>query len=234
MIGVIVPAHDEEALIGRALRALLQAAAHEALAGEEVQILVVLDGCSDRSGEVARGLGVECLAIDVRNVGLARAAGAQVLIARGARWLAFTDADSRVAASWLSRQVSLRSDAVCGVVEVDDWTSFTEAQRRDYEAGYRDAEGHSHVHGANLGLCSLAYQRAGGFPPLACHEDVAMIRRLQAIGATIAWTNSVRVATSARRVGRVSGGFSSLMERLDHCDATLDNAGGDALVPLAK
>ena len=218
MIGIVVPAHDEEVLIGRALTALKIAAAQRELDAEEVRILVVLDACRDATGEVARDLGIDCLAIEARNVGIARAAGAQALIERGARWLAFTDADSTVAPSWLSRQLALRSEAVCGVVEVDDWSGYSTEERRVYEAGYLDAEGHRHIHGANLGVCSKAYQRAGGFPPLSSREDVALVHRLAALGARIAWTNTVRVLTSARRIGRAPEGFSTFMQGL--CPST--------------
>ncbi|WP_431104335.1 glycosyltransferase [Roseateles noduli] len=214
MIGIVVPAHDEQALIGRALTALKVAAAHEDLGAEEVRILVVLDACRDGTEAVARALGIDRLAIEARNVGIARAAGAQALIQRGARWLAFTDADSTVAPCWLARQLALRSEAVCGVVEVDDWSGYSSEERRAYEAGYLDAEGHRHIHGANLGVCSNAYQRAGGFPPLTSREDVALVHRLVAQGARIAWTNTVRVLTSARRAGRAPEGFASFMQGL--------------------
>jgi glycosyltransferase involved in cell wall biosynthesis len=214
VIGVIVPAHNEATLIGRALEALRVAAAHEGLGGEEVQILAVLDACSDQTGEIAGILGIECVSINARNVGLARAAGAKTLIDRGARWLAFTDADSKVDPCWLSQQLALRSEAVCGVVEVDDWSSFTDEQRRAYELSYCDAEGHSHIHGANLGVCAKAYQLAGGFPPTTCDEDIALVTRLQSLGASIAWTNSVRVWTSARLTARAPNGFAAVMNAL--------------------
>ena len=42
MIGVVVPAHDEQALIGRCLQALQVAATHPDLHAEPVLILVVL------------------------------------------------------------------------------------------------------------------------------------------------------------------------------------------------
>ncbi|WP_431286681.1 glycosyltransferase [Roseateles chitinivorans] len=214
MIGAVVPAHDEEALIGRALQALRVAAAHPDLQGEEVRILVVLDACRDQTGDIAHAFGAQCLAVDARNVGFARAAGAQALIEQGARWLAFTDADSVVAPCWFSRQLALRSEAVCGVVEVDDWTGFTSEERSAYEAGYFDAEDHRHIHGANLGVSVSAYQQAGGFPTLCTREDVALVERLHALGVRIAWTNTVRVLTSARQDGRAPDGFSTHLGRL--------------------
>ncbi|HEY1394741.1 glycosyltransferase family 2 protein [Roseateles sp.] len=214
MIGAVVPAHNEEALIGRALQALRVAAEHPDLRGEEVRILVVLDACRDRTSEIARHLGVQCVAVEARNVGFARAAGAQALIEQGARWLAFTDADSVVSPSWLSRQLALRTEAVCGVVEVDDWTGFTPEERTAYELGYTDAEDHRHIHGANLGVSVSAYQQAGGFAQLRSREDVELVERLHALGMRIAWTNTVRVVTSARQDGRAPDGFAAHLERL--------------------
>lgn len=214
MIGAVVPAHDEEALIGRALRALIAAAGHPDLQGEEVRILVVLDACRDRTADVVRSLGVQGLVVEARNVGFARAAGAQALIEQGARWLAFTDADSAVAPDWFSRQLALRTEAVCGVVEVDDWSGFTAEERAAYVLGYTDAEDHRHIHGANLGVSATAYQQAGGFAQLCSREDVDFVERLHALGMRIAWTNTVRVVTSARQDGRAPDGFAAHMGRL--------------------
>jgi len=214
VIGVVVPAHSEEALIERALLALRSAACHEELQGEQVSILVVLDACSDRTGQIARSLGVECLAVGARNVGLARACGAQAMIDRGARWLAFTDADSVVAPCWIVRQLALQSEAVCGVVDVDDWTEFSVSERLSYETNYVDAIDHRHVHGANLGISASAYQRAGGFSALRTREDVDLVERLNALGARIAWTNTVRVVTSSRRLGRAPEGFAAHLRQL--------------------
>lgn len=209
MIGVVVPANDEEALIGRCLDALAAAARHPDLRGEDVEIVVVLDACRDATQRIATAHGATCVPVEARNVGVARAAGASALIARGARWLAFTDADSAVAPDWLARQVETVADAVCGVVCVDDWGDYSAEARASYEAGYVDADHHRHVHGASLGVSSSAYLRVGGFAPLRCSEDVELVHRLRGQGATIRWTNAVRVTTSARRVARAPGGFAA-------------------------
>lgn len=214
MIAVIVPANDEEALIGRCVAALQVAARHPELAGEAVEILVVLDACCDRTAEIVHAHGVASLTVRARNVGAARAAGAQAMLAAGARWLAFSDADSAVEPDWLARQLAPAADAVCGVVVVDDWSGFSAQARARYEAAYVDAEHHRHVHGASLGVSAAAYVSAGGFPPLACSEDVALVERLAGIGATVRWTNQVRVRTSSRRVARVAGGFGGHLARL--------------------
>lgn len=53
---VVVPAHDEAAVIGETLRSLLEAL------GEDMRILVVADNCSDGTAEEARKTGVEVIA----------------------------------------------------------------------------------------------------------------------------------------------------------------------------
>ncbi len=215
MIGVVVPANDEEAMIGRCLAALNIAARHPGLHGEAFEIVVVLDACRDGTRAVAESHGAECIEVEARNVGIARATGASALIARGARWLAFTDADSEVAPDWLARQLESTADAVCGVVCIDDWGDYSAATRAHYEAGYVDADGHRHIHGASLGVSSAAYLRAGGFPPLRCSEDVELVRRLDGQGAVIRWTNAVRVTTSARRLARAPDGFAAHLRHVE-------------------
>jgi hypothetical protein len=193
MIGVIVPAHNEQALLSTCLAALHAAARHADLAGETVRQVVVLDACNDFSGAIAR------------------AAGAAMLLTAGARWLAFTDADSRVSAAWLVAQLSLGTDAVCGSIAVDDWSAHPHSVRDHFRKVYVDADGHRHVHGANLGVSAEAYLRAGGFPPLACSEDLALVDRLIGSGARIAWSAAPRVTTSARSATRARGGFGDTL-----------------------
>ncbi len=210
MIGIVVPAHNEEGCIAAALEAIHVAAAHPALAGEHVRVVVVLDSCTDATGAIAASCGVEVITLNARNVGAVRAAGASLLLADGARWLAFTDADTVVSPEWLVRQLELGADAVCGSIGVSDWRihgAQADALREDFTRGYCDADGHRHIHGANLGVSAAAYVRAGGFPPLACSEDVALVRALEASGARIAWSAAPRVATSARIDARARGGF---------------------------
>ena len=214
MIGIVVPAHNEESEIGECVAALLLAAAHPALQAEPVEVLVVLDSCSDATGAIARFGGARTLAVEARNVGRARSAGADVLIAKGARWLAFTDADTRVSPDWLVRQLELDADVVCGSIGVDDWSvhgSYADALRSHFARTYTDADGHRHIHGANLGVSAEAYVRAGGFPALACSEDVALVEALQATGARIAWSAAPRVSTSARHDARARGGFGDTL-----------------------
>lgn len=215
MIAVIVPAHNEEEHIGGCVGALLKASRHPALLDEPVLIVVVPDACTDNTAGIAQRAGAVTVPIDARNVGTARARGARLAMTLGARWLAFTDADTVVAPAWISAQLELKSDAVCGTVAVDDWSGYGEPMQRQHEASYTDADGHRHIHGANLGVSTPAYLRAGGFQPLASSEDVALVEALQTSGASIAWSALPRVVTSARRAFRAPRGFGETLLRVE-------------------
>ncbi|MCD2517104.1 glycosyltransferase [Massilia sp. G4R7] len=230
MIGVAIPAHNEEAFLGACLDALLAAARDPALDGEAVTVLVVLDACTDGSAQVVQdclprfaavGVALDCIEVDERRVGAARAAGARHLLDAGARWLAFTDADTRVAPGWLAAQLALNADVVCGSVAVDDWSPHgqtAEALRAHFDGFYQDRDGHRHIHGANLGVSAAAYRAAGGFEAVPCHEDVLLVRALEGIGARFAWSARPRVFTSARVDARARDGFGDTLLRM------LDNA----------
>jgi glycosyltransferase involved in cell wall biosynthesis len=210
MIGVVIPAHNEAAQIGACVSAAKIASCHSGLLNEPVEILVVLDHCTDTTGKIATDNGAAIIEISACNVGAARAAGAAWLVSRRARWLAFTDADTLVSPGWLMHQLALGADAVCGTVGVADWSMHGENAPflREYFANtYTDADGHRHIHGANLGVCANAYQKAGGFASIACSEDVALVKALEASGAKISWSAAPRVTTSARRDARARGGF---------------------------
>ena len=215
MLAAIVPAHNQEDQILACLAALRDAARCPRLCGEQAIVVVVLDACTDNTRSIAQGLGVTTIALNARNVGAARALGAQLALAAGARWLAFTDADTHVAPDWISAQLALRHDAVCGTVAVRDWGSCGDAMRRHYDTTYTDADGHRHIHGANFGVSAMAYERSGGFSPLESSEDVALVKALQASGASIAWSAAPRVFTSARRLFRAPGGFGATLARVE-------------------
>lgn len=232
-IDVVVPAHDEEAELGRCIRALQAAMVHPHLTGIEVRLAIVLDSCSDRSGDVAEaalrgvptGRIVECAA---RSAGRARGIGAAALQRAlpgrdpNSVWVATTDADTRVPPDWLARHLAAAdrgADAVAGIVEIDDWHEQPARVRRAFLEHYRtDPAGHGHVHGANLGVRARALARAGGMPTVALAEDHALVDQLAATGASIVRTADILVRTSARREARAEGGFSDLLRTLGRAD----------------
>ena len=213
VLGVVVPAHDEQDLLGGCLDALARAARWVSDRAV-VRTLVVIDACRDRTLDVARAHGVETLAVGDRCVGRARDAGfAALLDGPGARpgWLATTDADSRVPPDWLLAQLEAwdrPADARVGAVYVEDWSEAPGA--RGWFADVYDAAGdpHPHVHGANLGVRPEAYRACGGFRGLATGEDVALVDALDAGGFAVHRTRRSPVLTSGRRIARAQNGFA--------------------------
>jgi len=222
-VGVVVPARDEEDLLPGCLDAL-DVARREASRrhGVDVDVVVVLDGCRDRSADVvARAPGVLAVPGPGLGVGPARAAGVAALLRRHRHraaevgWLSTTDADSRVPADWLVRQVSLAdaaADVVLGTVVVDDWGGLPESAERQWRATYVARDGHGHVHGANAGLRLDTYLAVGGFADLDRDEDVALAAATA--HRRVVRTASIPVVTSARVRSRAPGGFADHLARL--------------------
>lgn len=203
---IVIPVHNEEACLAACLDAACTSAKAANLE-QDALVVVVLDRCSDSSAEIAKQFAVELVQASVGSVGAARSIGARRAIELGATWLAFTDADTVVAVDWLTAQQSLGAEVVCGTVAVSDWHLYDPQVRAAYETHYVDADGHRHIHGANLGLSTHAYLKCGGFEDMRLHEDVDLVQRLVEAQVSIAWSALPRVSTSARIVNRVPGGF---------------------------
>lgn len=214
MIGVVIPAHNEENHINRCVISIIEAASHPGLNGMPVRLVVVLDACTDATEGLAASAGAMVLNVHHKNVGKARGAGAELLLNLGVGWLAFTDADTIVPPDWLFQQIEANADAVCGIVEVDSWRGYGDRVREHYLNLYQFKDEHRHVHGANLGVSAQAYRRAGGFQPLPSHEDVCVVADLERTGARIAWTSSNPAVTSARTDYKCREGFGEYLANL--------------------
>jgi hypothetical protein len=238
-ITVVVPAHNEQDLLGACLESLRRAAERVSV---PVRVVVVLDRCTDDSAAICAQHGVATVSIDDANVGRARAAGFAVALkgADAATWLASTDADTTVPPDWFARQLAIAArgaDAIVGVVEVTDWADFPAAGRARYEAQYeldtsQSGRTHPHVHGANLGVRADAYLAAGGYPPLAAHEDHALVRALEALPAVaVVRTTEVVVTTSSRTLARAPQGFGALLHELAGTETSVDATNAGAASP---
>jgi hypothetical protein len=187
-----------------------------------VSIVVVLDTCTDDSAAIVeRCDDVTALAIDAGSVGLARAAGCAEVLRKHAPcdpstlWLASTDADSRVPAHWLARQIELAeqgAELILGTVTVDDWMDHPPHVAQRWAADYVARDGHPHVHGANVGCRADAYLAAGGFPGLSCDKDVALVSALA--DRVIVRAADMAVSTSARLRSRATEGFGTFLAQL--------------------
>lgn len=224
-VAVVIPVHDEEVLLPRCLSALETAVSRlrQARPNLRIEVLLVLDACTDGTAAVAARHTVHVRTIDSRCVGLARAAGtaaAGALLGVGAdrspsaAWLASTDADSMVPPDWLTDQISAAAggaDLVLGRVRPDP-EDLEAGLRRAWLREHCDTDPTRHVHGANLGVRWDALEAAGGFKPVVEHEDVLLVQAVLSHGAQV--VPGREVLTSGRRRGRVPGGFSGYLRRL--------------------
>jgi glycosyltransferase involved in cell wall biosynthesis len=216
---VVIPAHNEVALLPGCLRSVLTAVLCLPV---PALIVVVLDACDDGSADLAGGFGadVHFVNINARNVGAARAAGFAYARSLGdewdsRNWYATTDADSRVDPDWLLRQTTIGADMVLGVVRVAEWRHHPGAVARRFLQGYlSDGPGHDHVHGANLGCRADAYWRVGGFAARQSGEDVELVQRFERNGYRVRRDTRLSVATSDRYSGRAPSGFADHLKEL--------------------
>lgn len=231
-VRVIVPARNEERLIGRCLTALDAAVARlvDERPGASVRTVVVLDSCTDRTPQVVAAFpDVTAVRIAAGRVGAARAAGVGALSddsEPGRTWVASTDADSAVPETWLVEQLAL---ADAGVELV---TGFVTADPADTPGELRGlvptptllADGHHHVYGANLGFTLRTYLDLGGFAPLAAHEDVTFVEQARRHGVRCHASGSLRVLTSGRTDGRAPEGFAAYLRALTHPELATESA----------
>lgn len=76
-----------------------------------------------------------------------------------------------------------------------------------------------------------AYLACGGFSPLACAEDHALVAALVADGYRVGRPRDLTVVTSARRASRVVGGFGDHLGGLSGRDRSRFAAGANREVP---
>jgi glycosyltransferase involved in cell wall biosynthesis len=237
-LDVVVPAHDEQDRITACLEALGTAVStlrheHPDVA---VHVTVVLDGCTDDTAALvaARAAGsswLDSLVTDHVGVGPARSLGAAHALARplaaaddqpedhdadlDRRWLAHTDADSRVSARWLVQQLDALlagAHVLVGAV-VPDPADLDAVVLARWQATHPPGATLGHVHGANLGIRADAYRAVGGFDPVPEHEDVRLVARAHALGLRVDATTSLPVVTSGRFDGRTPGGYAEHLRR---------------------
>lgn len=96
-ISIIIPAHNEEKYIGKCLESIIKASK---LTENQVEIIVVLNRCTDRTEEIAKSY--KCITIKNNDKNLSKIRNAGVEIARGEIILTI-DADTRMNEHVLSK-----------------------------------------------------------------------------------------------------------------------------------
>ena len=95
-ISIIVPAFNEEKLLGASLAEIKSAAAAFAACGWEFELIVCDNNSTDRTAEIARAAGATVVFEPINQIGRARNCGAA---AAAGDWLVFVDADTHPCAA---------------------------------------------------------------------------------------------------------------------------------------
>lgn len=236
-ISVVVPARNEEALIDSCLAALAQQEGIPLEEYEVLLVLDrCTDATEVRALEIATehpGLRLNLLEGPGRGAGHARRVGMEVAYARllsSGRpdgLIASTDADTVVAPDWLSMQLEAAARgarAIGGRIELRGDADLPQGvagwrveqgrlRQRELLAAVDSVGGpiqseHWQFSGASLALTAATYAEIGGLEPRVALEDEYLERALVRCGVPIERPLDVRVATSARLVGRAKRGLA--------------------------
>jgi glycosyltransferase involved in cell wall biosynthesis len=192
-LSIIIPAHNEEVLLGATVEALHAAAR---TVGEDYEIVVVDDSSTDRTAEVASAHGARVVRADVHQIAAARNAGARH--SRGDA-LVFVDADTIVQPEVLRDALAaLRAGAVGG----GSSAVFEEGAPRWAHAAIAFAAWILRTAGWAAGCFFFArrepFERVGGFDErYFASEEIHLSRALKRLGRFVILPHAV--LTSARK-----------------------------------
>lgn len=194
---MVIPAHNEEALLPQTLGALLR----QTRPADE---LIVVDSAStDRTANVAMHLGAKVVYCGQPGVAIARQAG---LEAASGSWVVTTDADSLPEPTWLAELELAMPGAVAlyGPMRFFGLSRFEESFS---ELGYRvflalgRLIGKPNLAGANMAFKREAALLLGGYPGVEAREDVLLGLALQRLGQ-VRYVPNALVRTSARKLSK--------------------------------
>jgi glycosyltransferase involved in cell wall biosynthesis len=205
-ISFIVPAHNEEALIGRTLAALHDAA--RAL-GDPYEIVVADDASTDRTGAIAREHGARVVAVNRRQIAATRNAGAHAAL--GDRFV-FVDADTVVSAAVVRAAMkALRGGAVGGgaVFRFDgQLPAYAVVLQKLAQPVYRAI---GLASGCFIFCTRRAFRAAGGFNErLFAAEELDFSQRMQRVGQFVILRECVTTSGRKLRAHHAAQIFSTL------------------------
>ncbi|MBF9223205.1 glycosyltransferase [Hymenobacter ruricola] len=245
---VIIPAKNEATNLPATLAALAAQVdfSGQLLPAGSFEVIVLANNCTDKTAAAVRrqaqrfphlALHVAelCLPAAKAHVGRARrllmdeACARLEQVGRRHGVIASTDADTRVAPTWLAAiqaEIAAGADAVGGRIftEMSGPALLPLRRIQAADAAYRllcarledlidpapaDPWPRHHQHfGASLALTARAYRQAGGLPEVRFLEDEALCQALRRHDLKLRHSPNVHVLTSARRQGRVEVGLS--------------------------
>jgi cellulose synthase/poly-beta-1,6-N-acetylglucosamine synthase-like glycosyltransferase len=194
LASVIVPVYNGAGTLGACLSALLA----QTLGKDSYEVLVVDDGSTDGSAQVAAAHGVAVIRQDHAGAGAARNRGAQQ--ARG-QILLFTDADCEPLPDWIGQMLAPFSDpgvsGVKGVYRTRQRSLVARFAQAEFEEKYRRLAGQERIDFVDTH--AAAYRREvfcehGGFDAqFLLDEDQELSYRLASAGCKLVFAPAARV-----------------------------------------
>ncbi len=180
MISVVIPVRNGAAHLRRCMSSIKA----NVPPADRVEIVVVDNGSSDESAEIARGFGARVISLPDLKVGACRNAGAA---AAGGGILAFIDADNEIAPGWLQTCVSAFQDQQLGAAGCQyrtpdgaTWVQRIYDTLRARTTERRDVEW---LAAGNLAVRRTVFDHIGGFDEqLEACEDVQLCQSVRQAG----------------------------------------------------
>ncbi len=196
-ISVVIPAFNEEKNIAACLRSILD----QKRPAEE--IVVVDNNSTDRTAEIARGLGARVVKKSEKGIAHARNAGFD---SATGEIIARTDADSRVPRDWIMRIGNIFADSSIDAVSgpgIFDNHRWTLIPFRLYTWAFIFLSGGvTPMVGPNMAIRRSAWERVRKEVCLhdrEMHEDLDLALHLHRMGAKVHYNPQLQVHTSGRR-----------------------------------
>ena len=185
---VIVPAYNAASTLGECVASL------RTLNYPDYETIVVDDGSTDSTAQIAEQAGVQTIRLEHRGLAAARNAGVE---AASGEIVAFIDADARADRDWLYHlieTITRRDAAAASGPNFAPTPASTRAAAmavapglpREVRAGDADL---AQLCGCNMALSKAALMKIGGFDPAftTAGDDVDLSWRLTASGETLAY-----------------------------------------------
>jgi glycosyltransferase involved in cell wall biosynthesis len=202
-VSVIIPAYNEERLLGESLRHIQTAMTAFTRRGWQTELIVCNNNSTDRTAEVAQAAGATVVFEPINQIGRARNRGAE---AATGDWLIFVDADTHPSAE-------LFDDVAA---QIDTGRCLAGGSTIRLEAGYPAGTALTHawnivsrtfrwVAGSFIFCDAAAFRKLGGFDTnLFASEEIELSKRLKKLARTerkrIVIVHRHPIHTSARKL----------------------------------
>lgn len=209
-LAFVIPAFNEEALIGKCLESVLEEIRRS---GADADVIVVNNASSDRTGEIARSF-AQVRVVDEPKKGLVNARDAGFAASEGYNLVANIDSDTIVPAGWLDRvlrEFGKDPQLVClsgpyvyyDMAWYNRWLigGFYGLTYLIYLLNRYILRVGSVVQGGNFVFRRAAWESVGGYDRSIefFGEDTDVAVRLSKVGK-VKWTFALKMMTSGRRL----------------------------------